>query len=176
MQTQKSCHVFKIDFCYFQKMITSPVALITHGAIAIAAAAGAWTWQANAYTARLATLQTQYAQAQHRAVETAHAETIRLQHIKDAAQQAAAVRAARMATDRDRLRLAADGLRNDLATAERRLRTASDDARAGHAAAVRAVLSEFAETAVKLAGQADGHVSDIRLMLEASGQKITDER
>lgn len=47
-------------------MITSPIALITHGTVAIAAAAGAWVWQANAYTAKLATLQTQYAQAQHR--------------------------------------------------------------------------------------------------------------
>lgn len=158
-------------------MINSPIALITHGAVAISAAAGAWTWQANAYTSKLATLQTQYAQAQHRAVETAHAETIRLQHIKDAAQQAATARAARLAADRDRLRLAADGLRGDLATAERRLSTATDAARAEHAATVRAVLSECADTAVKLAGQADGHVSDIRLTREASGQKMpADER
>ena len=151
-------------------MITPPVTLITHGIVAVAAAAGAWVWQANAYTARLATLQTQYAQAQHRAVETAHAETIHLQHIKDAAQQAATVRAARLAADRDRLRLAADGLRNDLATAEHRLRTATDAARAEHAATVRDVLGECADTAVKLASQADGHVSDIRLMREASGR------
>ena len=157
-------------------MITSPIALITHGAVAISAAAGAWTWQANAYTAKLAALQTQCAQAQHRAVETANAETIRLQHIKDAAQQAATARAARLAADRDRLRLAADGLRGDLATAERRLSTAADAARAEYAATVRAVLGECADTAVKLAGQADGHASDIRLMREASGQKISDER
>ena len=156
-----------------------PVLTLSLLAAALASAlsaGGAWIWQANAYTARLATLQTQYAQAQHRAVETAHAETIRLQHIKDAAQQAATARAARLAADRDRLRLAADGLRGDLATAERRLSTATDAARAEYAATVRAVLGECADTAVKLAGQADGHASDIRLMREASGQKISDER
>ena len=89
---------------------------------------------------------------------------------------AAVAIAAAAGADRDRLRLAADGLRNDLAATEHRLRTASDAARAEHAATVRAVLGECADTAVKLAGQADGHVSDIRLMREASGQKIPDER
>lgn len=158
-------------------MITSPITLITHGTVAIAAAAGAWVWQANTYTAKLATLQTQYAQAQHRAVETAHAETIRLQHVKNAAMQAATVRAARMVADRDRLRLVADGLRSDIASSERRLSTASDAARAEHAAAVRAVLGECAGAIGELAAKADGHVSDIRLMREASGKKIPpDER
>ena len=35
-------------------MITPPVTLITHGIVAVAAAAGAWVWQANRYEARLA--------------------------------------------------------------------------------------------------------------------------
>ena len=35
-------------------MITPPVTLITHGIVAVAAAAGAWAWQANSYEAKLA--------------------------------------------------------------------------------------------------------------------------
>lgn len=35
-------------------MITPSVTLITHGIVAVAAAAGAWVWQANSYEAKLA--------------------------------------------------------------------------------------------------------------------------
>lgn len=148
-------------------MITPPVTLITHGIVAIAAAAGAWVWQANSYEAKLATVQTEYAQAQHRAVETAHADTIRLQTRKDEAVKAATVRAQTIAADRDRLRAAVDGLRSDIATSAASANQATDAARTEHAAAIGAVLSECAGEIAELAGKADGHVSDIRLIIGA---------
>lgn len=56
-------------------MITRAIPYLLTAAMS---AYAAWAWQANAYTRQIATVQTEYAQAQHRAVEVAHAETIRL--------------------------------------------------------------------------------------------------
>ena len=147
-------------------MITSPVALITHSAIAIAAAAGAWTWQANAYTARLATLQTQYAQAQHRAVEIAHADTIRLQKKADDAQAKATIRINRMVADRASLQSAVDGLRGDLAENSANYAKATEQARANYTAAISAVLADVARVAGDISSKADGHVIDIQRLHE----------
>lgn len=148
-------------------MITPPVTLITHGIVAVAAAAGAWAWQANSYDAKLATLKTEYAQAQARAVEIAHADTIRLQTRKDEAVKAATVRATAIAADRDRLRVAVDGLRGDIAQNAASANQATDATRTEHAAAIGAVLSQCAGEIAELAATADGHVSDIRLIIGA---------
>ena len=44
-------------------MITPPVTLITHGIVAVAAAAGAWVWQANSYEAKLADIRSSIAES-----------------------------------------------------------------------------------------------------------------
>ena len=44
-------------------MITPPVTLITHGIVAVAAAAGAWVWQANSYEAKLADMRSSIAES-----------------------------------------------------------------------------------------------------------------
>ena len=44
-------------------MITPPVTLITHGIVAVAAAAGAWVWQANSYDAKLADMRSSIAES-----------------------------------------------------------------------------------------------------------------
>ena len=44
-------------------MITPPVTLITHGIVAVAAAAGAWVWQANSYEAKLANIRSSIAES-----------------------------------------------------------------------------------------------------------------
>lgn len=44
-------------------MITPPVSLITHGIVAVAAAAGAWVWQANSYEAKLADMRSSIAES-----------------------------------------------------------------------------------------------------------------
>ena len=44
-------------------MITPPVTIITHGIVAVAAAAGAWVWQANSYEAKLADIRSSIAES-----------------------------------------------------------------------------------------------------------------
>ena len=148
-------------------MITPPVTLITHSVVAVAAAAGAWVWQANSYEAKLAAVQTEYAQAQARAVEIAHADTIRLQAQASKAAAAAATRIHRLSADRDRLRAAADGLRNDLATAALRLPDATPDAVIEYATALDSVFLDCTARYEQLATKADGHASDVQTMIES---------
>jgi len=147
-------------------MITQPVTIITHGIVAVAAAAGAWVWQANSYEAKLAAVQTEYAQAQARAVEHAHAETLRYQHQADTAAKNAAKRVRTLAAYRDILRWSVDGLRGDLAENPANYAEATEQARADYTAAVSAVLSDCAGEVGDLAVKADGHVIDIRRLHE----------
>ena len=44
-------------------MITPPITLITHGIVAVAAAAGAWVWQSNSYDAKLADMRSSIAES-----------------------------------------------------------------------------------------------------------------
>ena len=132
----------------------------------MAAAAGAWVWQANSYEAKLAAVQTEYAQAQVRAVEIAHADTIRLQAQADDAQAKAAVRARSAAADAAVLRGTLDGLRGELANGATSYATATEQARADYTATLSAVLSDCAGVAGEIAGKADGHVIDLRRLDE----------
>lgn len=148
-------------------MITPPVTIMTHGIVAVAAAAGAWAWQANSYDAKLAALVAEYAQAQHKAVEHAHAETIRLQERKDKAEVQAARRVRAAAADAAVLRGTLDGLRGDLANGATRYATATEQARADYTATLSALLSDCAGMAGEIAGKADGHVIDLQRLSEA---------
>lgn len=133
---------------------------------AAVAGSGAWVWQANTYTDKLATLQTQYAQAQHRAVEKANAETVRYQQKADDAAKNAAQRVRAAAADAAVLRGTLDGLRGDLASGATRYATATEQARADYTATLSAVLSDCAGLAGEIAGKADGHVIDLRRLDE----------
>ena len=70
-------------------MITRAIPYLLTAALS---AYAAWAWQANTYTRQIAVIQTEYAQAQHRAVEVAHAETIRLAAQAQSAQRTAEAR------------------------------------------------------------------------------------
>ena len=147
-------------------MITQPVTIITHGIVAVAAAAGAWVWQANSYEAKLAAVQTEYAQAQARAVEHAHAETLRYQHQADTAAKNAAKRVRTLAADRDILRGAVERLRNDL-TASGNAATDTGATTTDNAAAARVVSAECADALATMAGHADGWRSEAMTLREA---------
>lgn len=73
--------------------------LLSYGLLAIASAFAGWTVQGWRMSERIASLQTEYATAQARAVERAHSETIRLQEQADAAARRHAARQAKMADD-----------------------------------------------------------------------------
>lgn len=148
-------------------------------AIAVTAAlsaGGAWQYQANKYERLLVEQRTEYATAQVRALEVAHADTIRLQEATSKALAAAATRLQRLSADRDRLRATADGLRDDLATATSRLPTATCDAAREYAAASTDVFGRCAAALERLASQADGHAIDTRTLSEAWPKNASDER
>ena len=140
-------------------MITLPVTLITHGIVAVAAAAGAWVWQANSYEAKLAAVQTEYAQAQARAVEQAHAETLRYQQQADTAAKNAAKRVRAAAADAAVLRDSLDRLRDAADTA---LRESGDSIAActAHGATITELFGQCASRYGEVAGAADGWVNE----------------
>ena len=147
-------------------MITRPVTIITHGIVAVAAAAGAWVWQANSYEAKLAEIQTEYAQAQARAVEYAHADTIRLQEKADNAQAKAAIRIRAAAADAAVLRDSLDRLSDAADTA---LRESSDSIAActAHGATITQLFGQCASRYGEVAGEADKWVNEALTLREA---------
>ena len=147
-------------------MITPPVTIITHGIVAAAAAAGAWVWQANSYEAKLAAVQTEYAQAQARAVEIAHAETLRYQQQADTAAKNAAKRVRAAAADAAVLRDSLDRLSDAADTA---LRESSDSIAAckAHGATVTELFGQCASRYGAVAGAADGWSNEALMLREA---------
>ena len=144
-------------------MITRAIPYLLTAALS---ASAAWAWQANTYTRQIAVIQTEYAQAQHRAVEVANAETIRLAAQAQSAQRTAEARRRSLAADHagavselDRLRLAADSASRSCAGA-----TGSDTAPAD---TLTELFGECAAALVDVAGAADGHSLDVRMLLEA---------
>ena len=138
-------------------MYAKAIALAVTAAIA---AGGAWQYQANKYERLLAEQRTEYATAQVRALEIAHAETIRMQAQASKAAAAAAARLRSLDADRGRLRAAADGLRGDLATATHSLPSATCDSTRAYAATITELLGTMEAAGGAIAGQADGHAID----------------
>ena len=145
------------------KMITRAIPYLLTAALS---AYAAWAWQVNTYERQIAVIQSEYAQAQHRAVEVAHAETIRLAAQAQSAQRTAEARRRSLAADHagavselERLRLAADSASRSCAGA-----TGSDTSPADTASEL---LGECAAALVDVAGAADQHAVDVRMMLEA---------
>ncbi len=147
-------------------MITPPVTLITHGIVAVAAAAGAWVWQANSYDAQLSEVRREYLQRDFKALEAQYAETVRYQRKADEAAKNAAARVRNLAADRDILRGAVDGLRNDL-TASGNAATDTGATTTDNAAAARVVSAECADALATMAGHADGWRSEAMTLREA---------
>ena len=144
-------------------MITRAIPYLLTAAIS---ASAVWAWQANTYTRQIAVIQTEYAQAQHRAVEVAHAETIRLAEKAQSAQRTAEARRRALAADHagavselERLRIAADSAASSCTSA-----TGSDTAPAD---TLRDVFGECAAALTDMGLAADQHSLDVRMLLEA---------
>lgn len=145
-------------------MYAQAIALAVSAAIG---AGGAWVWQSNKYERLLSEQRTEYATAQARALERAHADTQRLQDQASKAAAAATARAKRLADDRDALRAAADGLRDDIATARLRLPSATCDAAVEYATAATDVFQQCATALERLAEKTDGHANDAKTLMES---------
>lgn len=142
-----------------------PASVIACAISAAISAAGAYQWQAYRYEARMAALVAEYAQAQHKAVEYAHAETIRLQERKDKAEVQAA-RRVRAAADAAVLRDSLDRLSDAADTA---LRESSDSIAActAHGATVTELFGQCASRYGDVAKEADKCVNESLILREA---------
>lgn len=141
---------------------------------AIIAATGAWTaqsWrmgaQVQASQAALESLKREHAESLTRASGSALNATLKWQKVKDDAIDRAQQRAKAQAHSADIARRERDSLRNTLATASLRLPIATPSACTEYGAAAGGLLGQCAAQYQELARQCDGHVSDVRLMMDA---------
>jgi hypothetical protein len=144
--------------------------IYTHAAAAIAGAAlafaGAWQVQGWRMSAQLSQLKTEYATAQVRAVEKAHAETIRLQDRKDAAERVARQRQSALAAD-------VAGARDALVGLSHAAEGALLAAQSSHSSCI-AKADAFADVFGQCRGRlqevgeaADGHASDAQTLIDS---------
>ena len=145
--------------------MTTPTIALCAISAAISAA-GAYQWQAYRYDARMAALVAEYAQAQHTAIEVAHAETIRLQERKDKAEVQAARRVRAAAADAAVLRDSLDRLSDAADTA---LRESSDSIAActAHGATITELFGQCASRYGEVAGETDKWVNESLTLREA---------
>ena len=132
---------------------------------------GAQGWrmdaQVQAGKAALETLKREHAESLTRATAGALNATLKWQKVKDDAIDRAQQRAKAQAHSADIARRERDSLRNTIAAASLRLPDASHAACAEYATAAGGLLDQCSAAYQELARQCDGHVSDVRLMLEA---------
>ena len=143
----------------------------THTAAAISGAviAGALAWNAQAwrYDAQLSKLHAQHATALADANQKALDDTIKLQRTKDDAIKQAEQRAKREAANAAAVRTERDSLRAQLAANTVQLPGASCTSIRQYTATLSGLLDQCAGALTDMAGKAQGHAADSRLMLEA---------
>lgn len=144
-----------------------PVQLIVAGVIAVASFGAGWTAQGWRADASMANLRNDYSKRDFRALENAHADTLRLQATKDEAERKHAIRVADLRKSVAATAVIADGLRNDLATARAAMPDASCSSLRGYSATLSTVFDECAAEVGRVASQADGHAIDALKLLEA---------
>ena len=136
--------------------------IYTHLAAAVIAALAAWFFQDNRYTAELAELRLEHANAVIKATSTLRAE----QHAITTKYQGALNAATERETiSRRHLGVAAresDGLREQLSGTARRIAAAPPAAVAEYATTVSGLFADCSRSYQELAGQADGHADDVR--------------
>ena len=149
--------------------------IYTHAAAFLAglalAAASTWHVQAWRYDAQIADIRAQHSRALADAHQKALDDTIKMQRTKDDAIKAAEQRAKQNAAAAAAARADADSLRTQLDGVPARIARATDSAVREYAHASSVVFAECVRSYQELAGKADGHANDARLMLEAWPQK-----
>jgi hypothetical protein len=147
------------------------------GSLALASAWAGWTLNAmymgeqmERQKTAMAELKTEYATKQARAVEKAHAETIRLQSIKDNAEKLAQARQSALSRAAAAVRVERDGLRDELAASRLQLPEASCTSVRDHATTLSTVLGRCTDRLERMAEAASGHASD-SLKLQQSWPK-----
>lgn len=158
----------RMGLCAFYglKMVLYIKTAIVASIFMIGAASGyiAQGWR---YDAQIATTAAQHATALASANQKALDDTIKMQRTKDDAIKAAEQRAKTQAAAAAHARADADRLRAQLEGVPARIASATDSAVREYANAASVVFAQCVRSYQELAGQADGHAADVRLMQEA---------
>lgn len=136
--------------------------IYTHIAAAVIAALAAWLFQDNRYTAELAELRLEHANAVIKATSTLRAEE---RAINKTYQEALNAATERETISRRHLAAAAresDGLREQLSYAARLIADAPPAAVAEYATTVSGLFADCSRDYQELAGAATGHANDVR--------------
>ena len=141
--------------------------IYTHLAAAAIAALAAWFFQDNRYTAELAGLRLEHADAVIKATSTLRAEQHAITTKYEGALNAARTRETSLRRDTDAARAESDSLREQLSYAARRIADAPPAAVAEYAATVGGLFADCSRSYQELAGKADGHAADVRTLTEA---------
>ena len=141
--------------------------IYTHLAAAAIAALAAWFFQDNRYTAELAGLRLEHANAVIKATSTLRAEQHAITTKYEGALNAARTRETSLRRDADRARTESDSLREQLSYAVRLIADAPPAAVAEYATTVGELLSVCSRERTLFAEKADGHASDVRTLTEA---------
>ena len=147
---------------------------ITHAVAAVLAGLLVWFFQDARMDAAVADVRIELSSAQVKAageklqaVKQARADERAINQTYQEALNAARVRETALLRDRAAARAESDGLREQLSDAARRIAAAPPAAVAEYATTVGELLAQCSRSYQELAGEADGHVSTIRLMLDA---------
>lgn len=134
---------------------------------AVIAATSAWKVQAWRYDTQIAKINQDHAEqdAERSSAVLKQAEIYR-RNADDAVQKAEA-RASGNKRDADRARRELDGLRSDLAQVPARIQSATREAVDQYAATATVVFEQCASRYSGLAQEADGHASDVGLLMDA---------
>ena len=141
--------------------------IYTRLAAAVIAALAAWFFQDNRYTAELAELRLEHANAVIKATSTLRAEQHAITTKYQGALNAATERETISRRHLDAAARESDGLREQLSGTARRIAAAPPAAVAEYATTVSGLFADCSRSYQELAGKADGHSLDVRTLREA---------
>lgn len=141
--------------------------LITSLLSALAAAVIAWQAQAWRMATHISALRAEYADVVRRAEEEARSAEQAINTKYQGAINAATTRESVLRRHATAARSESDRLREQLASANVRIASAAATAVAEYAAATNELFADCSRSYQKLAGQADGHATDVRTLTEA---------
>ena len=136
--------------------------IYTHLAAAVIAALATWFFQDNRYTAELAELRLEHANAVSEATSTLRVEQHAITTKYQGALNAATERETISRRHLDAAARESDGLREQLSGTARRIAAAPPAAVAEYATTVSGLFADCSRSYQELAGQADGHANDVR--------------
>ena len=136
--------------------------IYTHLVAAVVAALAAWFFQDNRYSAEIAEMRLERAEAVLKATTKEQAKQAAINDKYQGALNAAITRENALRRNLGAAARESDGLREQLSATARRIAAAPPATVAEYATAVSGLFTDCSRSYQELAGQADGHANDVR--------------